>query len=196
LKPIALIYNGVWSQRAFAEMPFYRDRFELVYIHDLAPNGLDGYAAAAIPFQSNRAALEARRAAFDRLLARGGKLAVFGDSGDGWTGAAWADRPVDNYWWKTDPDRPPVSWTDFSHPIYSGLNPRHAHWHHHGVYTTVPEGARVIQRDRAGDVITWQREANGGALFVSTLDPVVEHGIQQIRHLDNYLGNLTAWLTP
>jgi len=27
-----------------------------------------------------------------------------------------------------------------------------------------------------------------------TVDPIVEHGIQQIRHLDNYVDKLTAWL--
>jgi hypothetical protein len=31
-------------------------------------------------------------------------------------------------------------------------------------------------------------------LLVTTLDPLVEHGVQQIRHLDNYVDNLVSWL--
>ncbi len=193
-KPIALIFNGVWSQRAFADTPPYREVYEPVYVHGLDRQTLAGRKAAVVPFQSNHGALAARRETLYELLARGGKLVVFGDTDGSWLDADWAERPVNNYWWKTDPDRPPVSWTDFDHPVYAGLSPRHAHWHHHGVYTRIPEGARAIQRSGEGEIISWQTDAYGGTLFVSTLDPVVEHGVQQIRHLDHYLGKLTAWL--
>jgi hypothetical protein len=33
-----------------------------------------------------------------------------------------------------------------------------------------------------------------GSLLVSTKDPIVEHGVQQTRHLDNYNDGLTQWL--
>lgn len=94
----------------------------------------------------------------------------------------------------TDPGNPPVSETDYSHPLYSGLQPRHAFWHYHGVYTSVPPQARIIQRKVDGAVVTWETNQYGGALLVTTLDPIVEHGVQQIRHLNNYCDKLTEWL--
>ena len=129
-----------------------------------------------------------------RFLADGKTIAVFGDSQADWLDARWEDRPVDNYWWVKDPTRPPVAHTDATHPVYRGLSPRHACWHVHGVYTRIPGDSRVIQTNDRGEVITWQTHACGGTLFASTLDPIVEHGIQQIRHLDHYVDSLTAWL--
>lgn len=46
-----------------------------------------------------------------------------------------------------------------------------------------------------GEIITWRTDRYGGTLFASTLDPIVEDGIQQIRHLDNYVDKLTTWLS-
>ena len=191
---IGLIWNGVWSQYVFATAPKYRDLYRLLYVHDLDEKSLEGLDALVIPFQSNQPAIARRRELLYGFLGRGGKIAVFGDSSPLWLDATWEHRPVDNYWWVEHPDRPPVTETDDEHPIYKGLAPRHACWHIHGVYTRIPEGSRVIQRNAVGEVITWETERYGGTLLGSTLDPIVEHGVQQIRHLDHYVDNLTAWL--
>ncbi len=191
---IGVLFNGVWSQYAFATAPKYRGLYDLVYVHDLSYERIRHLDALVVPFQSHQPAITARREAIYRFLADGKKVAVFGDSDSDWIDATWESRPVDNYWWVTDPTSPPISDTDYSHPVYTGLIPRHACWHVHGVYTQVPAEARVIQRNEEGESITWQTEAHGGVLFASTLDPIVEHGIQQIRHLDNYCDRLTAWL--
>ncbi len=102
---------------------------------------------------------------------------------------------MNNYWWVENPNNPPISETNYEHPVYQGLKPRHACWHIHGVYTRIPENSEVVQRNDKGEIITWQTERYGGVLFASTLDPIVEHGIQQIRHLDNYVDKLTTWLS-
>ena len=193
-KKIGLIFNGVWSQYATAVAPKYRDIFELVYVHDLDQAAVSGFQALVIPFQSHQAALAEHKDTLYRFLAAGKKIAVFGDSTPLWMDAQWEDRPVNNYWWVESPDRPPVSETDYSHPVYEGLTPRHACWHIHGVYTRVPTDSRIIQRNAQGEIITWQTTHYGGVLFASTLDPIVEHGIQQIRHLDSYVDKLVAWL--
>lgn len=193
-KPIAFIHNGVWSHHVVASAPKYRPFYELVYVHDVTAERLAGFRAAVIPFQSHQKALAARKHAFYGLLARGGKLFVEGDSSPAFLDADWADRPVNNYWWVNSPDKPPVAHTDHAHPVYQGLKPRHACWHTHGVYTRVPDHAQVIQTNGAGEVITWQTHAYGGTLLATTLDPFVEHGVQQIRHLDHYVDNLTLWL--
>ena len=52
----------------------------------------------------------------------------------------------------------------------------------------------MIQRNSEQEIVTWETVRYGGALFVSTLDPMVEHGIQQIRHLDHFVDKLTTWL--
>ena len=194
MKPIALIYNGVWSQQAFAGMSRYREAYDLVYTHDFDAASLGGYRAVVVPFQSNQAALAARREALFSVLRDGRKLVFFGDTTPEVVPAIWAYRHVNNYWWKTDPDNPPVAWTDHEHPVYRGLSPRHARWHNHGVYTAIPKKAAVIQTNGEGEVITWQTHEFGGTLFASTKDPIVEHGIQQIRHLHNYCDKLTEWL--
>jgi hypothetical protein len=62
------------------------------------------------------------------------------------------------------------------------------------VYTRVPASADIIQANVAGEVITWQTHEYGGTLLATTLDPIVEHGVQQITHLDNYVDRLTQWL--
>lgn len=51
----------------------------------------------------------------------------------------------------------------------------------HGIYRPIPEGAETVQTNAAGEVIAWQTGRYGGTLFASTLDPVDEHCIQQIR---------------
>jgi len=195
MKKIGLIFNGVWSHYAVATAPKYRDLYELIYIHDLNYAAIQHLDALLIPFQSHQPALEQRKEDLYRFLADGKKIAVFGDSTPLWLDAQWEDRPVNNYWWVTDPNRPPISETDYTHPVYAGLaKPRYACWHIHGVYTRTPDRAAIIQRNDAGEIITWQTEQYGGVLFASTLDPIVEHGVQQIRHLDNYVDSLTAWL--
>jgi hypothetical protein len=53
---------------------------------------------------------------------------------------------------------------------------------------------RLSKKDEK-DIITWQTSQYGGILLATTLDPIVEHGIQQITHLDNYVDKLIYWLT-
>ena len=191
---IGLVFNGVWSQYAMATAPKYAGIYELLYVHDLSQLLLDDLDAIVIPFQSHQKAIELHKDVLYRFLASGRKIAVFGDSTPTWLDAEWEDRPVNNYWWVADPKNPPISQTDYSHPVFNGLQPRHACWHVHGIYSRIPEHAEVLQRNSDGDIVTWQTEAYGGMLFVSTLDPIVEHGIQQIRHLDNFVDSLTQWL--
>ncbi len=195
MKSIGLIFNGVWSQYALATAPKYRDLYELIYVHELAPARIAHLEALVIPFQSHQPALAAQRDTLYGFLAQGKKVAVFGDSTPLWLDAQWEDRPVNNYWWVKTPDQPPIAHTDYTHPVYAGLQPRHACWHLHGIYTRIPAEARVIQSNADGEVVTWETTRYGGVLFASTLDPIVEHGIQQIRHLDHYVDKLTAWLS-
>ncbi|MEM8964023.1 MAG: hypothetical protein AAGD38_21235 [Acidobacteriota bacterium] len=191
---IGLLFNGVWSQWAFATAPKYRDLYELIYVHHLDYERIRHLDALIVPFQSHQAAISRRADAIYRFLADGKKVAVFGDSDVAWIDATWEWRPVNNYWWVEDPSSPPISHTDFAHPVYQGLSQRHACWHIHGIYTDIPSNAITVQTNDAGETITWQTHAHGGTLFASTLDPIVEHGIQQIRHLDHYCDKLTTWL--
>lgn len=64
----------------------------------------------------------------------------------------------------------------------------------HGVYSRVPAGARILQRSRRGEVVSWESHAHGGTLLAATTDPIIEHGVQQIRHLDNFVDQLVFWL--
>ena len=193
-KKIGLIFNGVWSHYSFAKAPKYRGLYKLIYVYDLREESLADCCAIAIPFQSNHVALTAKKDIIYNFLAQGNKVFVEGDSSTDWLDAQWEDRPVNNYWWVTDPDNPPVSETNYDHPVYQGLKPRHACWHTHGAYTRIPEGAEVIQKNGDGEIVTWQTDRYGGVLMATTLDPIVEHGIQQITHLDNYVDRLTEWL--
>ena len=192
-KPIALIFNGVWSQYAVAMAPKYRDLVELVYVHDLERVSLVRWAALIVPFQSDHQALARHRDSLYAFLATGKKIAVFGDSAH-WIDADWADRPVNNYWWREQPLRPPIAHTRFDHPLFAGLTERQACWHHHGVYTRLPPQAEVLQQTEDGEVIAWQTTAYGGVLLAATSDPIVEHGVQQIQHLDHFVDQLMFWL--
>jgi hypothetical protein len=194
MKKIGLIFNGVWSHYAFAKATKYRELFELLYVHDLDGAQLAHLDALVIPFQSHHVAIAQHKHLIYGFLAAGKRVFVEGDSSASWLDATWEDRPVNNYWWVTDPSNPPVSETDFTHPIYAGLQPRHAFWHYHGVYTRIPDHARTIQRDLSGAIVTWETSYFGGALLVTTLDPIVEHGVQQIQHLDHYCDRLVFWL--
>lgn len=191
---IGLVFNGVWSQYAMASASKYKDIYRLLYVHELNSADLDAVDALVIPFQSHQQALEEHKDVLYLFLAAGKKIAVFGDSTPLWLDAQWEDRPVNNYWWVETPANPPISETDYSHPVFTGLKPRHACWHVHGVYTRIPSEARVVQRNAERETITWETTQYGGVLFASTLDPIVEHGIQQIRHLDHFVDNLTTWL--
>ena len=192
-KPIAMIFNGVWSQYAVGTAPKYRDLIDLVYVHDLAAVDWSDYRGVIVPFQTDHAALAAHRDRLYGFLAAGGRVAVFGDAHH-WIDAEWADRPVDNHWWTRQPDSPPVVTLDFDHPLFAGLTPRQAGWHHHGVYLRLPVGARVLQRSREDEVVCWTTNEYGGELLAGTQDPIVEHGVQQIRHLDHFVDQLVLWL--
>ena len=191
---IGLLFNGVWSHYSFAKATKYCDIYKLIYIHDFSAESLEGLTALSIPFQSNHEVIAEKKDMIYDFLAKGNKLFVEGDSSATWLDAQWEDRPVNNYWWVKDPENPPVSETNFEHPVYQGLKPRHACWHTHGAYTRIPEDAEIIQKNGAGEVITWQVNRHGGTILATTLDPIVEHGIQQITHLDNYVDRLTEWL--
>lgn len=192
-KPIGMIFNGVWSHYAVATAPKYRDLIELIYVHDLRGARLERFAGLIVPFQNDHEAIAAHRDALYAFLARGGKIVVFGDSAH-WIDAVWEDRPVDNYWWAEHAHRPPVAHTDFRHPLFAGLSERQACWHHHGVYTQIPGGARVLQHTQDGEIICWETQAYGGHLLAGTQDPIVEHGVQQIAHLDHFVDGLVTWL--
>lgn len=192
-RPVALLFNGVWSHYAVATAPKYRELVELVYVHDLARIELDAFQGLLVPFQNDHQALAAARDRLYAFLARGRRIAVFGDSAH-WLEAEWASRPLDNHWWKTAPGNPPVVDTDFSHPLFATLTPRQAGFHHHGVYLGMPPAAEVLQRSRAGEVVTWRTREYGGELLASTMDPIVEHGVHQIRHLDALVDRLVWWL--
>ena len=191
---IGLIFNGVWSHYTFAKAPKYRDIYQLVYVYDLSAEAIADFDALVIPFQSNQGALAERKQVIYDFLAQGKKVFVEGDSDTTWIAAQREDRPVNNYWWVENPNNPPVSDTDYTHPIYEGLKPRHACWHTHGAYTSIPTEARAVQTAPSGEIISWETNQYGGTLFATTLDPIVEHGIQQITHLDNYCDRLTEWL--
>ena len=191
---IGLIFNGVWSHYTFATAPKYKDIFELLYVYDISKEQLDKVDALCIPFQSNHKAIAEHKDLLYDFLQQGKKIFIEGDSSANWLEGVWEDRPVNNYWWVADPNNHPVGETNFEHPLYKGLKPRHACWHTHGAYTKIPEHAAVIQRNGDGEVITWETNYYGGTLLVTTLDPIVEHGIQQITHLDNYVDNLVDYL--
>lgn len=191
---IGLIFNGVWSHYTFAKATKYRDLYELVYVYDLTDEKVAKYDALVIPFQSNQRELTAHKDVIYTFLADGKKVFIEGDSSPAWLEAQWVDRPVNNYWWVKNPTNPPVAKTDFTHPIYDGLNARHSCWHTHGAYTSAPSEARIIQTNSDGEIISWETNQYGGTLFATTLDPIVEHGVQQITHLDNYVDQLTEWL--
>lgn len=192
-KPIGMLFNGVWSQYAVATAPKYRDFIEMVYVRDLARARLDRFEALLIPFQNNHAVIARQRDALYAFLAAGKKIAVFGDSAH-WIDAQWEDRPVNNYWWAEDPTRAPISNTRFDHPLFTGLTPRQACWHNHGVYTRIPSQAEILQSNAEGDVICWRTLQYGGELLAATSDPIVEHGVQQIQHLDHFVDNLVVWM--
>lgn len=191
--PIAMLFNGVWSQHVVATAPKYREFFELIPTHAFGAERLRGHQALVVPFQSNQAVLAEQHPCVFDFLAQGHRVAVFGDAG-AWIGGQWEDRPVDNFWWNRPSASPPVDWTDFSHPLFAGLTPRQAGWHHHGVYASVPVQARILQRSREGEVVCWESRAHGGVLLAATSDPIVEHGVQQIRHLDHFVDQLVFWL--
>ncbi len=122
MKQIGLVFNGVWSQYATATSPKYRDIYELIYVHDLDYEKIRDLKALVIPFQSNQEALVRRQDALYRFLSDGKKVAVFGDSLPLWIDAQWEDRPVNNYWWVENPNNPPISETNYEHPVYQGTS--------------------------------------------------------------------------
>ena len=195
MKTIGLLFNGVWSQYTFATAPKYKHLIKLIYIHDFDEASLEGLEALLIPFQSNQKAIAERKDLIYKFLGQGKKVFIEGDSSMEWLDAKWEDRPTNNYWWVENPNNPPISETDFSHPIYQGLSARHSCWHTHGAYTTIPEEAKAIQKEPNGEVISWETNQYGGTLFATTLDPIVEHGVQQITHLDHYVDQLIYWLS-
>ena len=126
-KKIGLIFNGVWSHYTYAKATKYRELYELLYVHDLSSEKLAAVDALAIPFQSNHKAIALHKDLIYDFLAKGKKVFVEGDSSATWLDASWEDRPVNNYWWVKDPNNPPVSETNYEHPVYQGLSPRQAH---------------------------------------------------------------------
>ena len=193
-KKIGIIFTGGWAIYSFAKAEKYRNIYQLLYVYDLAWDQLEDLEALVIPFLTNQHEVAAQQEHLYRFLKAGKKIFVEGDSSSAWLNASWEDRPTNNYWWVSNPDKPPIARTNFNHPVYQGLTARHSCWHTHGAYTKIPQHAEVLQTAENGEIISWQTTEYGGTLFVTTLDPFVEHGIRQITHLDNYVDKLTAWL--
>ena len=81
--------------------------------------------------------------------------------------------------------------TAAEYPPISRSTDQLAQRHCHGAFTALPLGAYVIQRNAAGEPITWEMAYGRSTRLVPTKDPIVEHGVQQIRHLDHYNDGLT-----
>ena len=138
--------------------------------------------------------MRTHRPLIDAFIKNGGTALFCGEPHLDWLGAHWESRPVDNTWWNRLPVEPPIPVTDRTHALYASLTDRHSGWHHHGVFTQTPSGARIIQRSKLGDVVTFELGHGKGRILATTKDPIVEHGVQQIRHLDHYCDALTRWL--
>ena len=198
-KKIAGLYNGVWSQYMVFTSEKYAPFFDMLYVGDLASHDLNEYAALYIPFQSNMDALGDRSEQIEEYLNAGGTVIVEGLSDKRFFPfAAWEHRHLDQDWWMTDKSNYPctVEEAGKKHPVFKDLSMFHSNWHNHGVYTTIPDTAEVLQRSREGEVVTWTDERRyKGRIFATTQDALVEMGIGQIRHIDPFLDAVVEWVT-
>lgn len=194
---IAGLYNGVWSQYLVYSSEKYRPFFDIVYMGDLPACDLTQYAALYIPFQSNMDGLAERREQIEEYLEAGGTVIVEGNCDERlFPFARWEHRHLDQDWWMTDKSNYPCTVENPEHPVFRNLSMYHANWHNHGVYTVVPDTAEVLQRSREGEAVTWVDERRyKGRIFATTQDALVEMGIGQIRHLDEFVDAVVEWAT-
>lgn len=197
MKKIAALYNGVWSQHLVFTSEKYAPFFEEIYIGDFPNAELSGYAALYIPFQTNFDALAEHREKVEAYLNAGGTVIVEGHGDERvFPYAKWEYAPIDQDWWLTDKTNYPATIENPAHPVFKNLSMLDANWHHHGIYTVIPDTAEVLQRGRKGEIVTWVDEKKfTGKIFATTQDCVVEMGVNQITHLDNFLDSLVYWVT-
>lgn len=153
--------------------------------------------ALVIPFGTRQSRVWDFRAPLFEFMRFGGRVLVQADGPIPWLpNAIWENRPNRNHWWVLHPDMVASPDIDSGHPAFLAMRGPHALWHARGAFTQVPEGARVVQRNPSGEVLTWETRQYGGAMLVSTLDllPEAESGIQRISPVDRYREQLTNWL--
>ena len=197
MKTIAGLYNGVWSQHLVFTSEKYGPFFDLLYVADFAKADLHRHAGLYIPFQSNLDFLARHRDKVEGYIQEGGTVVLEGH-GDRrlFPDTRWEHAPVDQDWWMTDKANFPCTIERPDHPVFRSLSLFDANWHHHGYYAQIPATATVLQRGRTGEIVTWSDEQRGkGRLFATTLDCIVEMGVNQITHLDPFLDALTLWIT-
>lgn len=196
-RKIAGLLSGTWPSYMVFTSEKYGPFFDTVYVGDFGEVNLQDYAGLYIPFLSNLDALTEHREKIEAYLNDGGTVIIEGH-GDSriFPDAVWVQAPVDQDWWLTDKMNYPSTIENPLHPVFKSLSLPDANWHHHGIYTSVPETAEVLQRGRGGEIVTWVDEKKfKGKVFATTQDCVVEMGVNQITHLDKYLDALVCWVT-
>ncbi len=194
---IGILLTGLQPPPGLAEAGTTRGLFDPITLADFSAARLRHLTALVIPFRTHHGRLWDARAPLFDFLRRGGRVFVQADGPIPWLpGAIWEDRPNRNFWWVLSPEAVPVTDIDSGHPAYLGMRAPHERWHARGAYTQTPEGARVVQRNPSGEVLTWESRQSGGVLLVTTLDPLpeAEPGIQRLTPFDHYCDQLTGWL--
>ncbi|MBC8043047.1 MAG: hypothetical protein IAF08_06340 [Rhizobacter sp.] len=191
------LLSGTWPPYMVFTSEKYSPFFDTVYVGDFGQCNLLDYAGLYIPFLSNLDALAEHRQKIAAYLEHGGTVIIEGN-GDSriFPDAVWTPAPIDQDWWLTDKMNYPSTIENPQHPVFKNLSLPEANWHHHGIYTAIPDTAEVLQRGRKGEIVTWVDEKKlRGKVFATTQDCVVEMGVNQITHLDKYLDALVHWVT-
>lgn len=156
-----------------------------------AAGSLASAGAVWVPEGTPRRRLLVLAPQLDALLARGGAVLLFGDQQAGWPASAhWTFRPAGG----AGETRVSGSWSDTDVGAA-------AQWlHHHGVLTP-PGDAELLLATPDGMAVAYlHRPPTGGALLVSTVDPLAHFGhtgaVESARFLDCLLPWVTQTLLP
>lgn len=168
----------------------------VIYAPDLPGAALDGVGTLIVTDRVNPRLLAAGWPAMRGLLARGGTLAVMGET---WPhlwlpGVRWTSRPTNFWWWRQPGASSGVVVLRPEHGLFRFLTPADCEWHYHGVFAPPPEAEVVLEVADGGGALLYENRRFGGRLVVASLDPFYHHGSGFMPAATRFLHGFLPWL--
>lgn len=198
---LAILDGGTYYHTEAIHGARYRARFDRVlYAPELGAGALAGIAMLIVPDRLHPSLLRYHRPLFLDFLARGGTLAVFGETqAHTWApGVEWNFRPTNYWWWLEQGATPMQRVVRPEHEIFRHMRASDITWHFHGVLDPPAGAEKVIvvetgSDDDGGTILYDDRITTAGRLIVTTLDPFYHHGSHFMPATTRFLDGFLRW---
>lgn len=195
---IAIIDGGTYYHHRALYGDRYRNYFsKIIYIRELKCAALDRFDAIVVPDRTHPGPLRASQVQFERFLAQGKTLIVFGENqAHTWLpNITWCERPTNFWWWKIPGASLGLYAAAPDHALFQHLSPKEATWHYHGIFIPPKGASTLIGLEGDGAILYEDMVSTPGNMVISSLDPFYHYGSYFIPVTEHFLYGFFEWLT-